>query len=580
MDKLFKTLKGKLILYYSLLICLALISLGVYSYQTFSKSIKQKTSVQMETTARSVNVYCDQFFDEIDTMSLMIAQNSDVQYACNLPYTDNKDYTMDYIRAQNNIFAELNELNILKPLIESVYVLGANDMNYFFHPFKTWNPAVESRESSWYKEAIKADGNWVVTPIHINKQLYSPHMADIDKPIEVITYARIIKSVHTLQPIGVIAIDIKAEFLDKMAATVGADGVINILQQDGSSITANRLDNAREYITITNYSNQTGFTIQYSYYTDTLFSEINSIRKIMLWSVILLIFFSVITAGAFSHHIMRPVQILKEKMQLVAKGRFESIDTPSTNVEIVQMYQSFNYMSERIQQLIVEISNKEQQRLKHELYAIQVSINPHFIYNTLNCIRWVAMMDKNQYIADMIATFVTVMKTSVKRRGEFITVQEELDFIAAYYKLMQLRYNNFTLEMKIADDIQNAVILPFLIQPLVENAIFHGIAPLHDRAGLITISAGKIEDMLTVEITDNGVGMSSSRLEELHNEHSSDEFLMKIGLRSVYERIAVYYKERGYINIENNEGQGVRIVMGWPFEIMERGANDAESYSG
>lgn len=583
MRRLFGTVRGKILVCCTALIWIALIFLGGYSYKIYAKSIRQKTCSQMDVVARSINIYCDQFFNEIDTISLVALQAPIVENACTLPYRDNQNFSVQYINTETDIFKYFDNLFTLKPLIEDVMLFGSSGMNYFYHPYKTWNSAVDSREETWYQEAVEANGRWIITPIRENRQLHYLLQAQMNEPAEVITFARLIRSASTFQPIGLLAIDIKADFIREIVTAADAGGVINILRQDGTPITRQQYLSDQEYLTVEHVSQNTGFTIQYSLPMSQLYEEIGAVGRMILFMGIGLCVVAFFIALLISSYITQPIQILRRQMNLVGEGRFEEIRASTSDVEIQQMYQAFNLMVERIQQLISEISQKEQQRIKHELYAIQVSINPHFIYNTLNCIRWAALLEKNQFIADIISSFIAVLRLSVSRRKEFITVREEMDFIRSYGDLMKLRYENVALEVEAEPEAENVKMLPFLIQPLVENSIFHGLAPLQGRPGKVSVSVRLQDGEVEAVIEDNGVGMDERQLEELknreepeHREEPSRESLMKIGVGSVRQRLDVYYKSEGRMRIRSRQGEGTRIELRWPAQQMEEMTDDAE----
>lgn len=559
-----KTIRGKIILYCGLCITFSVIFLALYSYNTYIQSIQEKNRKQMEVVVKSINVYCDQFFDELNIISLLTIQNGRVLDILSEPYCVPSNYTLSCINNETEMFNYLHELCKTKPLIESMLLYGDNGMNYYYHPYKTWNYQIEGRTEGWYHRAIEADGRWILTPIHEETQLFSMLYREI--PPKVITFARLLKNPQTMEPVGVLAINIDSTFLNAISNITDVSGVINILDRDGNMIIDTPLNKEDDYISIRSASSKTGLTIQYSYLKSQLYTGIDHVRRNILFVCIGLLAVSFLFSTRISSSITQPISILKDKMKLVSKGKFEPILEKATSEEMKDMYLGFNTMVRKTETLVREIGLKEKQRVQTELYAIQVSINPHFIYNTLNCIRWSALMQKNQFIADKISSFIYLLRKSVGQKKEFITVKDELEFIREYAKLMEIRYENFSLEIVAPESVNNFLILPFLLQPLVENAIFHGTAPLQDRCGIITVKIERQGELLQAEIQDNGIGMESRQLQELYQDNGNGEKLLKIGVRSVKERIQLYYKEKGYFSVQSKPGKGTLIIIRWPIQ--------------
>ena len=575
----FRTIKGKLLVCFAVVFCLALGTLGFYSYQMYAHSLKEKAENQMDVVARSINIYCDEIFNELDTLSLLISRNDLVYDVGQLPYCDGRDFTMTYIRAEQDMFNYLNEICSLNPMIDSISVMYTNGMNYYYHPFNTWNPQVDSRQETWYKETLKANGKWVVTPMRINHQLFSMMDSYLYGSVNVFTFSRLLKDENTLEPVCVIAIDLKSDFMKEISTTMDTGGIINILREDGTNITNVPLESDVTYITVEQTSPQTGFTVQYSYPIALLYQDINTVGTTIVLVILILFFLFIPIVSLISNRIIRPIHVLRKRMEQVGSGNFEKANYKTNDLEIQRMYRDFNAMAERIQFLIREITQKEKQRMEYELYAIQVSINPHFIYNTLNCIRWAAMLEKNEFIAEKISAFISLLKTSTKRRKEFITVQEELDFIASYAELMKLRYDNFSLIFEIDPQVEQEKILPFLLQPIVENAIFHGLAPLHGRKGKIRIHMEEKDGYIAACITDNGVGMEPEQIEALYNCEPGQEQMMKIGVSSVRNRLALYYKEKGTLTVTSERNRGTSVMIQWSKDGKEE-ENDQGSSGG
>lgn len=314
---------------------------------------------------------------------------------------------------------------------------------------------------------------------------------------------------------------------------------------------------------------------QYIYYEvaalEETRQELRRSEVITSWTsvaIFLLIFtYSSILSVNISSSISKPMEALCEATELVAKGDFDTRTEIAAGDEITILTTSFNRMIEQIGELVVNIK-KEQINLKDmELKLLQEQIKPHFLYNTLDAIIWLAEANDTKKVVFMVSALSDFFRTSLSGGKDEISVKEEEIHIKSYLEIQQVRYQDILeYRIEIPNELKENNILKLTLQPLVENALYHGLKKRRQK-GLITITAEKIGENLIFCITDNGIGMTEEELSNLQRniknpiaQSSSKGF----GLRNVEERIRINYGSEYGLTIESSYGIGTKAYVKLP----------------
>ena len=207
----------------------------------------------------------------------------------------------------------------------------------------------------------------------------------------------------------------------------------------------------------------------------------------MILIVIPIIVFSFYAIWNICKKVTEPAKILAEAMKKVEENDLSVRVLAESKNEFEILESGFNRMVVHIQQLIKEVKEQEKGKRDTELKLLQTQINPHFLYNTLNVVRWKALLRGENGIADMVASLVSLLEFSGKRTGEFVTFEREIEHVDSYVSILQYQYGDkFVVKKDIEDNILFLYTPKLILQPLVENAIFHGIEPA-DYNGIINI---------------------------------------------------------------------------------------------
>lgn len=248
--------------------------------------------------------------------------------------------------------------------------------------------------------------------------------------------------------------------------------------------------------------------------------------------------------------IANPLMKLIKGMHAARKGNLAvSVGTSSIR-EVEEVSTNFNEMMDEINRLLINIKDKEKQKRIAEIKALQAQINPHFLANTLNTARWMATIQGAHNIEDLVGSLIQLINASIGARDDQIPIQEELENIKSFLRIQEYRYfDKFKVQYQIDPEILDCLIPRLLLQPLVENALVHGIAPVEGQ-GMLVIR-GLIEDeTIRLQVTDNGAGISAERLAEIEqglkptNQHG-------IGISNVQDRIRLNFGDRYGLSIKS-----------------------------
>ena len=265
-----------------------------------------------------------------------------------------------------------------------------------------------------------------------------------------------------------------------------------------------------------------------------------------------------------SKSVTRPIKKLCRMTEKVAEGDFTVQEKETNTDEIAILTRSFNNMTQEIGGLVEDI--KQQQKNLHiaETKLLQAQINPHFLYNTLDAIVWLAEENRKEEVVSMVTALSDFFRTTLSKGRDFITVREEQSHIESYLKIQQFRYQDIMdYEIDIAEELSEFVIPKLTLQPLVENALYHGIK--NKRGGGTIRITGRLDgDKMVFLVEDNGKGMSEEVLERLKKsigKEKADKNIDGFGLGNVNRRIRYYYGEQYGLEIESVENDGTKTTV-------------------
>ena len=279
---------------------------------------------------------------------------------------------------------------------------------------------------------------------------------------------------------------------------------------------------------------------------------------------VVLIVLSFALSLIFSSSFTRPIEEVIKKIQYIAEGNFDyRHDIGPGGKKFELLYQNLYKMENDIKKMIEENRRKEKEKRRLELSMLQMQINPHFLYNTLSSIKWMAVFQRAKGIESMVNSLGIVLQASYSKMDEFVTLDEELDILGHYLNIQKIRYQG-KIQMNLIcknQQLLSCYVPRFILQPVVENAVFHGIAP-KDGEGEIKIIIAEEPGNLKITVEDNGVGMDETVLENVL-KRSKGERQGHIGFANVHSRIRLIYGSEYGVHVESLKGKytKVRIIM-------------------
>lgn len=297
---------------------------------------------------------------------------------------------------------------------------------------------------------------------------------------------------------------------------------------------------------------------------EDIHTQTNYLIDLIIKLAILFIVFSIILSAIISGSIVKPIQSLKQNMIDVSNGNLNSYYTEVSNDEISILGKNFNNMLNEIKALIIKTHKIEMLKRTAELKTLQSQINPHFLYNTLDTIQWKALGHKDYEIADMINSLSGFFRISLSNGKEFITIEDEAKHVKYYLDIQKTRYEDtIDYDIKVDDNIKQYYIPKLIIQPLVENSIYHGLKEKPGK-GLIEIDISSNKEFLFITVKDNGLGISKEKLEEikdnLYNSIESEHY----GLYNINERLKIFFGDKYDIFIQSNFNIDTTITLKIP----------------
>lgn len=322
----------------------------------------------------------------------------------------------------------------------------------------------------------------------------------------------------------------------------------------------------------------TGWKIYTCVKTSDLTGDFNRIAAVLLAVTTALFGLYIVFSGIFLRTLLTPIQTMVEGLSQVEDGSLEVHIQPAGHHEIRTMIHSFNRMVRRLNASIRENETAQQKKMEAEIRALQSQINPHFLVNTLNSIRFMAQVAKFDGIKKMAEALIRILTSSFRGDHSFYTVAEELEVLDSYIYLMKIRYSDgFTVSYQIQEECRDCRIPRLILQPIVENSIVHGFISLGEEIGQLSIRIWTAGERLYLLIEDNGVGLTD---EEISSLLMDDEIPRQrpahsgIGVRNVFGRLRLHFGDLCSLKIESKKGSFCRTVITLPVIRGEEGDDE------
>ncbi|WP_242655161.1 sensor histidine kinase [Clostridium cellulovorans] len=533
-----------------------------------TEKIKQGSFEALESTKASINL----IIDNVSNASKMIVSSDDVQNSLK-----NTNLKSD-LEAQNNINKYLSQFTNFNPYIASIYILD-NYSNKYYSENNTYKSFTvdQIRNMEWYNEVLNENGGYI---LKLNGGgLFHNKTGNYESYV---SFIRIINDINTQEKVGVLIININENaFYDYIVKVSNQYGTKLIIEnENGEVITKPDIEeNILKVAENEKYSAKNkGFVIKNLNYKDYIISNIKmekydwNLISISEYSQLseqskytknfMVVFISIslllIVFGAIgiSNMITKPLTKLHKSMKDVKNGEFKIVEGKTYNDEVGELKKVYNIMVQNIQFLLDKIREDELFKRKAELDLLMSQIKPHFLYNTFDSISSLALSGENKRVYQIVKALGTFYRTSLSNGRDVITIEEEINTIKSYLVIQNIRYNDkFDVQYNLDPNCNEFKIIKLVLQPLVENSIYHGLRSKVEK-GMIKISTYEEGEKIVLSVEDNGCGIDESKIKELMDGRTSG-----IGVRATKERLRVFYGAKSEFIIKSEKDVGTKIII-------------------
>ncbi len=588
---LFKSVRSAILCLFSILIVVTMIIFFLISINYTKKTVLENSTDYASRLVRQVNHDIDSYIDYMENISSLVIHGGDVQqYLFTGMMGKNKQ------EAYNRILTQFRTVVETRRDISNIAVVTL-DGQYIINDGKDQlNKNIQLENVEWYKEALEGVDR-ILTSSHVQNVIQNNYKW-------VITFSRGIQNPETKEIQAVFFIDLNYKILKELCErnSLAKDSYVFIIDKSGQIIyhpkqqllynglttekIADVLTCESDYFVTQEGEKSKLYTISVSEKTGWRVIGVAAISELMknkeetqnlyIITAVVLLCIAVILANFFTTAIARPIKKLKDSMKEVEKGNFKNAGVVvRSGREIGSLENSFNVMTIKIQELMEQIIYEQKQKRKSELKALRSQINPHFLYNTLDSIIWMAEGGKNREVVRMTSALAKLLRQSISNEEELISLEREVDYVRNYLIIQKMRYKDkLEYEIEVDKKIQKENIINLILQPLVENAIYHGIK-YKGAKGLIRIEGYEEKEKILLKVIDNGIGMDEETLQGIFYKSKDKEGSSGVGVYNVQTRIQLFYGAEYGLRFESTFGEGTTVTILLPKNVSAKEGNGA-----
>lgn len=572
---------------------LALMLFLLFSLKYTEKTVLENSKAYTMQLVEQVNGDIDSYISYMENIMEIVTHNAEISHYLFDPE--------EQPRVRERIQEQFRTLMDVRTDICNIAVLAHNGRALINRGEDTVNPYVELSQMPWYQETMEAEGRAVISSSHVQNAVSGKYQW-------VITLSKGLRNEDTGKIEGIFFVDMNYSSIEELCRKIdlGNKSYLFIVDKNGKIIyhpkqqllysglkseliqevldqgTGNFLTSANDQRQLYSVfrSGKTDWSVAGVTYVSEFMKNRSEIQLVYLLITVCLFVLSMLLALWLSGEITKPMKSLEFSMKEVQNGEFDkALVELHGNNEITSLGRSFNIMTEKIQELMDENIQELREKRKSELKVLQAQINPHFLYNTLDSIIWMAESGKNQEVVQMTSSLAKLLRQSISNEDEIVTVEREIEYTKNYLSIQKLRYRD-QLEyfIDVDQEVLHQRIVKLVIQPLVENAIYHGIKYLEGK-GMIIIQ-GSLQDgrvMLTVQ--DNGIGMDEGTLRQILVKRETSVNRQKktsnVGVYNVHNRLQLYYGKEFGLSYESTPGVGTSVRITIPV-TEEKGERNEE----
>ncbi|MBB6733247.1 cache domain-containing sensor histidine kinase [Cohnella zeiphila] len=591
-----QSIRAKIFLAFSCVTALSLMAVSAVLYIHMSGEATRNATRFASDNLRHSNEVMQMILEDVDRINTVVVADSGSVDVIAALRSDAFDPSYEWFREKQGVTALLTNLIAYKTPITSIAVVGLNGKMYtsgtpeWVEKQRLTDDAIRQVSEGAGKHVYilrrGADGEpealMVGRPIHYNNRPIGAVITELDyRQIERIYQAGLTPGVAN----DVVAQD--GRIIVSGNPQLPADAALHTLAAEPPAVpkaSSRIVINGERYITVSSAMPYAGWTAQSAIPVRTLLPRYQQLRLQMAETAAAVFLAVLIVSMGVAAGITRNLRRLYQDIQHVKQGRMTVRASIRTKDEVGHLYRAFSGMVEQLKVLMNDIKRGERQKREAELQALQAQVGPHFLYNTLNSIKYLARLRHASNIEETVASLIDLLRAVLGNTKEFVTLREELDYVQAYLNIQKLRFNNrIEARIRIDPELYGCVLPKMIVQPIVENAMIHGLAPLR-QGGTLAIEGFRDGGFLVVSVTDDGVGMSGDQIERLlrkgGTEGSGRSSFSGIGIANVRERIRMTCGPESQLQISSVQGEFTTVKLRLPLAEGEGACDAARAVGG
>ena len=573
----------KMIISYLLCIIVPLIIWGGVLYQTSRESILEERRSAAKQSVKQYNKIFDEYIRQVDSVTLLPYVDKDLQNY--LLQTPGKRSYAGYFNNIDSIYRILEDQFLINKEIDYISLASLNGQILSLSANGRIRAEYEFLGNEEYAELFSSTGELIFSSRHMSRYWFAPR-----EPV--FTVGRKILDFYEGFYSGYILVDCSMDIFDRVCKQMGegeekhvliADGkgrllytsekknsweneesVLSLAQQNtGKRLTWSM--NGQEVYSVMDTSETTGWTVYEVLPCSAILDSIKPIRNVVFILSGCCIMLAILCSLIIANSISNPIRHLQKIMAQVEEGNTALRSDIKNQSEVGQLSLTFNHLLDRIEQLLTVIKGIEIKKREAQLDALMSQINPHFLYNTLESIRMMAVIEDQDDIARAIEALSDLFRYTIRGHSDIIDVEEELEYIKNYILLQKIRFEDrLQDEYDVDETLLHHKMIKLTIQPLVENAIVHGLTD-SDCQGFIRISVKREGGDLLISVQDNGVGIAPNKLREITAQlNTGGEAGTGIGLNNIHQRIVMYFGKGYGLSLTSRPMKGTCAVLRLP----------------
>ncbi len=576
-------LKPKVFLMFLLSSIIPVLIIMISIYYEYANTSRNNMNELYHAITLSAEKDANQSISEINHILEMFAlyNSSDDSLIQDLKkYTSKENYTAaDVFRSNNNLKFISQNLIYSTENINGIFIFTPSGQSLGYGSNISIMPNYEPFSDDWYKKTLSLEGKTYVSPVSIKNFFIN------SKPS--ISFSKALYDVYTHEFLGVLFVDYSPKIFDLSTVNTLPESVLLTVETSESYILYSNVNQLQqplpanpEQTTISKVElDIDGLILTSSVNPSVLYHNYNSTRWIILLLGAIYVLLFILISALLSRFLTRPIIYLSGKMSNhKLDGYVTNERYLNRSDEIGTLFNEYNTMLEEQEKHIKDQYQNKLITLDAQMKSLEAQINSHFLYNTLESINSLAEIEGIESISIMSMALGNMFRYSIKAKSELVTVKEELSNVEDYVSIQKIRFKDkFQLILDIPIEMYRCHILKLIFQPLVENALLHGL----DRCGYgdtITIHGKMEQDNLIFQISDNGMGMNDEQLETIrktleeppHFKELGRRSTQSIGLKNIASRIELYYGVGYGLTVDSTKGTGTTISIKLPYIEQER----------